>query len=195
MENNFIAQFVRKQKIYKNIISGFFWVLLIGFPVCCYLYLYLETVNIGINNLGVERYDDRMFDALLLTLVFAGCSSVVSIPCLIFINRRVEAYQQVLQQLTPAAINTFKIIYNSVLFFGKYFPSFIITEHVLHVFSFRQYKIPFNSITSHKISIRRFKSGWDYSVELRIIGGETCQFNISQNQIQLEQLKLWLADK
>ncbi len=192
MQTDYIAHFEHKQAIRKNIFCGFLLLLLVGIPLWFYIDSYLETIGIGIDNLGVERYDQRMKDAFIVTLILMGSVSVIAVPGIIFINNFFNRYQRVLQQLTRSEIETLKTINDALYGIDKYMPSFIITSQILYVFSFQQYVIPFNRITAHKISIRHVKNGFMYKIEINTSDGQYYNFSISSNQIQLEQLKLSL---
>lgn len=192
MGSDYITNFERKQAIRKNIFYGFICLLLVGIPLWFYIHSYLETIGIGIDNLGVERYDERMRDALMFTLILMGTVSVIAIPILIFINNFFNAYQRVLQKLTLSEIEILKKINDALYGVDKYMPSFIITSQILYVFSLQRYVIPLDRITAHKISIRHVKNGFMYKIEINTSDAKYYNFSISSNPVQLEQLKLRL---
>ena len=192
MKTDYIANFGRKQALLKNIFCGFLLLLLVGLPLWFYIHSYLETAGIGIDNLGVERYDERMAHALLVALILLGCVSVIAITGIIFINNFFNRYQRVLEKLTLSEVDTLKTINDALNGVDKYMPSFIITSQILYVFSYQQHEIPFNMITEHKISLLRVKNGFMYKIEINTSDGGYYNFRISSNPVQLEQLKLSL---
>ena len=193
LEPNYIAEFERKQEIVKYILYGFFFILLIGIPLWGYLYFYFETLRYGIEKLGVERYNDRLFSTFLLALGLLFASSIVAIPSLIILKARFDTYHKILNQLKPSEIEIFKAIENTVIFYEKYMPPFIITEHILYVFSLNQYNIPFRNIKSYKISEIYVKHlGRLFKIEITTSDGKRYEFTTSDSQIQREELEMKL---
>lgn len=195
MENDYITYFLHKQTSRKYIFWAFLLIIALGIPIWFYIYSYFETADFGIEKLGVERYNERNRDALIVAFFLLLFNSLIALPVLIFLNRFFNNYKSVLQKLTAEEIKTLEKINNALRGFDEFMPSFILTAQNLHFFSFKQYTIPLQLIKKYSINRVQTRYSFMYNVDISTSDGKNFSFRISNNHTQLDYLKVYLEGK
>lgn len=195
MENDYIKYFLHKQASIKSIFWAFLLIIVLGIPIWFYTYSYFETADFGIEKLGVERYNERNRDALLVAFFLLIVNSLIALPIIIFVNTFFNNYKSVLQQLNPEEIKTLEKINNVLRGFDKFMPSFILTAQNIHFFSFKQHTIPLESIKKYSINRVRMRYSYAYNVKINTSDGKNYSFQVSNNHSQLDYLKVYLEGK
>lgn len=192
METDYLAHYQRQLAIRKYIFYVIVILIIMGFPTWHYVDAY--QVAVTFKNLGhTEIYTKRMDEALKVSSIMMIALALIIVPFFIKISNRFYIYRKVVGQLQPLEIATLKTINNSLLPFGKYLPTFIITAENLHIFSTKYHAVPFKQIVAHNIKSYSVRHGIRYSIEIKTMDGGYYAFNISNNPVELQQLNLVFA--
>jgi len=131
----------------SRIIIGIMLSVTLILPVVFFVGTMMETMSYGKAILGDDRYNARISDSYIYTLVLFGFALMIVTPVIFFVKKMTNNYLQSINSLSETDMENLLKVNNMAPFYEKFMPSYIIKYAILY--NKRGYCVLFLSISAY----------------------------------------------
>lgn len=171
----------------SRIIIGIMLSVTLILPVVFFVGTMMETMSYGKAILGDDRYNARISDSYIYTLVLFGFALMIVTPVIFFVKKMTNNYLQSINSLSETDMEKLLKVNNMAPFYEKFMPSYIIKEGtVCFFYLFQHTTIFFKDIVAINVKHSYYK-GYTASVYIQTIA-KTYRFRLIGNVFIVKNL-------